>query len=67
MTEAVEWRKSSFSGHGEEENCIQLALPDGKVRLRESDLPDGIVVLTPDQLGSFIRAIKAGALDHLTA
>jgi hypothetical protein len=61
----MEWRKSSFSGHGEEENCVELAVVDGKVRLRESDAPTATIRTTPAQLGTFIRTAKSGALDHL--
>lgn len=65
MTEAMAWRKSSFSGHGEEENCVELAVVDGKVWLREGDTPAIAIRTTPAQLGTFIRTAKAGALDHL--
>ncbi|MEU5610018.1 DUF397 domain-containing protein [Streptomyces sparsogenes] len=66
MTEAVAWRKSSFSGHGEEENCVELAVADGKVRLRESDTPATTLTTTPGRLATFIRTVKAGALDNLS-
>ncbi|MFD8869596.1 MULTISPECIES: DUF397 domain-containing protein [unclassified Streptomyces] len=66
MTEAMEWRKSSFSGHGEEENCVELAAADGKIWLRESDTPTAAIRTTPARLGTFIRTVKTGALDDLS-
>ncbi|MER7788242.1 DUF397 domain-containing protein [Streptomyces sp. NPDC097640] len=65
MTEAMAWRKSSFSGHGEEENCVELAVADGEVWLRESDTPVVAIRTTPAQLGTFIRTAKTGTLDYL--
>lgn len=59
------WRKSSFSGHGEADNCVELAVVDGKVWLRESDAPTATVSATPAHLCTFIRTVKAGALDHI--
>ncbi|MER8153846.1 DUF397 domain-containing protein [Streptomyces sp. NPDC094472] len=59
------WRKSSFSGHGETNDCVELAAVCGEIRLRESDTPADILTTTPGRLGRFIRAVKAGALDHL--
>ncbi|MGY0057555.1 DUF397 domain-containing protein [Streptomyces sp. LZ34] len=66
MTKSVAWRKSSFSGHGDADNCVELAVMDGKVRLRESDAPAATITATPGQLATFIRTVKAGALDHLS-
>lgn len=66
MTEAMEWRKSSFSGHSEEENCVELAVTDGKIWLRESDTPTATIRTTPARLGTFISTVKTGALDHLS-
>ncbi|MDX3230111.1 DUF397 domain-containing protein [Streptomyces sp. ME19-01-6] len=66
MTKSVAWRKSSFSGHGEADNCVELAVVDGKVWLRESDTPTAAIRTTPAHLGTFIRTVKAGALEHLS-
>ncbi|MFI1331598.1 DUF397 domain-containing protein [Streptomyces sp. NPDC020845] len=59
------WRKSSFSGEGN--NCLNVASAvDGTIRLRESEAPDTVLTTTPTHLGHFIRAAKAGQFDHLT-
>ncbi|MCQ8832508.1 DUF397 domain-containing protein [Streptomyces malaysiensis] len=59
------WRKSSFSGPGETNDCVELATAGGEIRLRESDAPADILTTTPGRLGTFIRAVKAGTLDRL--
>nr|WP_055557714.1 DUF397 domain-containing protein [Streptomyces sp. NBRC 110028] len=61
----VNWRKSTFSGHADN-NCVELAAQDGKVSLRESDDPAVVVTVTPASLGVFIRTAKRGGLDRLT-
>lgn len=59
------WRKSSYSPNAA--NCVYVrAEHDGTVRLRESDTPDTILATTPATFGTFIRATKAGVLEHLT-
>ncbi|WP_262702886.1 MULTISPECIES: DUF397 domain-containing protein [Streptomyces] len=65
-TSTDNWQKSSFSGNAA--NCVYVAL-DGKrrVRMRESDEPELILATTPATFGVFIRAVKAGDLDRLSA
>ncbi|MFE3887486.1 DUF397 domain-containing protein [Streptomyces lydicus] len=61
----IEWRKSSFSEQGD--NCVELALYDGEILVRESDIPDVIVRTTPDKLRAFLAGAKAGEFDGLLA
>jgi hypothetical protein len=57
----VSWRKSSFSGSGQDNNCVEVAASaDGGIYLRESDDPTLILTTTPARLSAFIRAIKSG-------
>lgn len=65
MEKPMAWRKSSFSGPGETNDCVELAAAGGEIRLRESDAPGDILTTTPGRLGTFIRAVKAGTLDRL--
>ncbi|MES4908944.1 MULTISPECIES: DUF397 domain-containing protein [unclassified Streptomyces] len=58
----LNWRKSSFSTSGA--NCVELAAVPNGIHLRESDEPDAVIHTTPATLRSFIRAVKAGRLDH---
>ncbi|MER8159660.1 DUF397 domain-containing protein [Streptomyces sp. NPDC094472] len=66
MSEA-NWRKSSYSGAGDGNSCIELALIGTTVALRESDDPRTVLATTPAKLGALLRSIKAGELDHLAA
>ncbi|PGH46817.1 DUF397 domain-containing protein [Streptomyces sp. Ru87] len=56
----IEWQKSSFSGGGADENCLEVGLSAAGIHLRESDAPD--VVLTPDRsaLRALIRGVRQG-------
>ncbi len=65
MSSSTHWRKSSFSGIGDDNHCVELAVVDSQIWLRESDDPAAIMTTTPARLGTFIRAVKAGTLDHL--
>ncbi|MGK5499403.1 DUF397 domain-containing protein [Streptomyces sp. URMC 125] len=64
MPDSTTWTKSSFS-EGEGANCIELAVQDGHVLIRESDRPDEVVVTTPAKLDAFLKGAKAGEFDHL--
>ncbi|MHB0908373.1 DUF397 domain-containing protein [Streptomyces argenteolus] len=59
----VQWRKSSFSEQSG--NCIELAVVDGGVLVRESDDPEVIVRTTPAKLAAFLAGAKAGEFDDL--
>jgi Domain of unknown function (DUF397) len=62
------WQKSSFSGSGEDDNCVELGVfPAGGTHLRESETPGTILTLTPHRLAGLIRTVKAGDLDHHAA
>lgn len=59
----LNWQKSSFSD-GAGPNCVELAAVDDGIHMRESDEPGTVIRTTPAALGSFIRAVKTGRLDH---
>ncbi|MFD7984454.1 DUF397 domain-containing protein [Kitasatospora indigofera] len=65
MPTPTTWQKSSLSGNGDGTECIELAVQDGAVLLRESDDPGIIVTTTPAKLRAFILGVKAGEFDHL--
>ncbi|MGO4755223.1 DUF397 domain-containing protein, partial [Streptomyces sp. 2MCAF27] len=52
------WRKSSFSGTGPDNNCIELAAVGGAIQLRESEAPGTVIHTAPRQLAALIRAAK---------
>lgn len=54
------WQKSSFSGSGDDNACVELAAAPGSVFLRESDDPRVVLRTTPARLAAFLRTLKAG-------
>ncbi|AXE78869.1 DUF397 domain-containing protein [Streptomyces atratus] len=60
MTKDIVWQKSSFSGGGDSSNCVELAITDGRIRLRESDEPGTELAVTRDQLGRLLGGVKGG-------
>jgi hypothetical protein len=64
MSNTHNWRKSSYSPNAA--NCVYVRNDrDGTLRLRESDVPEVTLEATPTTFGAFVRAAKAGKLDHL--
>ena len=61
----LRWRKSSFSGNGLDNNCVELAASGGAIRVRESEEPGAVVRAARGPLAAFIRGVKAGEFDHL--
>ncbi|KND26023.1 DUF397 domain-containing protein [Streptomyces acidiscabies] len=63
MSAPIEWQKSSFSG-GDGPQCIEIALRDGHILMRESDNPTEVITTTPAKLAAFLAGAKAGEFDH---
>lgn len=61
MLIALKWQKSTFSGGGSGEDCIELAESPTGVHLRESDEPATVLTTAPASLRSLVAAIKTGA------
>jgi hypothetical protein len=58
-TSARQWRKSSYSGSGN--NCVEVAQSLGSCLVRDSKNPDGgHLTLTPGDWKAFARDIKRG-------
>ncbi|WP_328506539.1 DUF397 domain-containing protein [Streptomyces sp. NBC_00391] len=53
------WQKSTFSGGGDHDDCVQIAAHPHTVLLRESEEPGQVVRTTPAGLAALIRAIRA--------
>ncbi|WKU46574.1 DUF397 domain-containing protein [Streptomyces sp. VNUA116] len=54
------WQKSTYSGNGDNNDCVEVAATGGTIALRESDTPATVVRTTPPALGVLIRTLKAG-------
>ncbi|MCQ0024163.1 DUF397 domain-containing protein [Streptomyces somaliensis DSM 40738] len=52
---ALEWRKSSFSSNGPEGDCVEAAITEGAVHVRDSKNADGpLLTVTPQNWSSFV-------------
>ncbi|AJP05718.1 hypothetical protein TU94_15530 [Streptomyces cyaneogriseus subsp. noncyanogenus] len=59
----MRWRKSSYSEQSG--NCLEIAVVDGQVLVRESDDPGVVVRTTRAKLAAFLAGAKAGEFDDL--
>lgn len=59
----ISWRKSSKST--DTGNCLEVAMLDGEILIRESDDPDRIIRTTRSKLRAFIDGAAAGEFDDL--
>ncbi|MGW5644491.1 DUF397 domain-containing protein [Saccharopolyspora sp. NPDC003752] len=52
------WRKSSYSGGGNQ--CVEIGVAPGAIGIRDTkDRTYGMLVVTPAHFASFLEAIKA--------
>ncbi|MFF1444429.1 DUF397 domain-containing protein [Streptomyces sp. NPDC058295] len=54
------WQKSSYSGEGDGNDCVELASTPATLHLRESDAPDAVLATAPAPLAQFLHAIRTG-------
>ncbi|MFI5872148.1 DUF397 domain-containing protein [Streptomyces sp. NPDC051445] len=55
------WQKSSFSGGGDGNDCVELAATTpASLHLRESDAPGAVLTTAPAPLAHFLHAIHTG-------
>ncbi|WP_405544607.1 DUF397 domain-containing protein [Streptomyces phaeochromogenes] len=52
------WQKSSFSGGGDSDDCVELAARQDTILLRESDEPDAVITATGAGLAALIRHLR---------
>jgi len=62
MNRTLYWQKSSFSGGGEGNACVELAATPTTIHLRESDTPTTHLTTTPTPLAHLLQAIHTGNL-----
>jgi hypothetical protein len=64
VSASFKWQKSSFSGGGSGEDCVELAsAPDAAIHVRESDAPTTALTTGAPQLHALLTALKGG---HVT-
>ena len=59
MTRPIHWQKSSFSGGGDGDSCVELAAVNGDPLLRESDEPERILPVTHHGLAALLLHLRA--------
>ncbi|MFI5795109.1 DUF397 domain-containing protein [Streptomyces sp. NPDC051677] len=62
MTSPHNWRKSSYSGEGDGNDCVELASTPTTLHLRESDDPTTVLTTTHTPLTHLLHAIRVGSL-----
>lgn len=54
------WRSSSYSGHGNDGNCVEVAYPGPTVAIRDSKSPTtGTLVLSPAAWSHFLAEVSS--------
>lgn len=54
----IQWQKSSSSGGADGNECVELALSDGELLLRESDDPARVLALTRNGLAALLEQMR---------
>ncbi|MFE1286632.1 DUF397 domain-containing protein [Streptomyces sp. NPDC058751] len=62
MSTPDNWQKSSYSGPGDGDSCVELAAGPTTLHLRESDAPDTVLTTGPAPVGHLLRAIRSGTV-----
>ncbi|MET7568009.1 DUF397 domain-containing protein [Streptomyces sp. NPDC005492] len=59
MSTPDNWRKSSYSGGGDGNSCVEIANDPTRVAIRDSKIPAGaILTLPPGAFSTFVNALK---------
>lgn len=58
MSNAKKWQKSTYSGSGDGNNCLELRTARPHIHLRESDAPAQELHTTPTALTHLLRTLK---------
>ncbi|WP_037677007.1 DUF397 domain-containing protein [Streptomyces griseus] len=62
MNHALRWQKSTFSGGGEGNTCVELATSPTALHLRESDSPGTVLTTTPGAVANLLAGIRTGSV-----
>lgn len=58
MSGMATWQKSSFSGNGPDNNCVEVAVVGDEIAIRESEAPGTALVATAETFDSLIQRVK---------
>ncbi|MBZ6285215.1 DUF397 domain-containing protein [Streptomyces olivaceus] len=60
MSTPIQWRKSSYSGSGDGNACVEVALDHPHIAVRDSKTPTRAVLTFPTPaFAAFLRALQA--------
>ncbi|MEU1690698.1 DUF397 domain-containing protein [Streptomyces hirsutus] len=60
MTESLHWRKSSFSGGGDGNTCVEIATLPARIAIRDSKRPThGPLSFPAGAFADFVATLKA--------
>lgn len=60
MTTPITWRKSSYSGGGDGNNCVEIAPYDSRIAIRDSKTPARATLSVPaGAFAAFVEALKS--------
>ncbi|MEV6588303.1 DUF397 domain-containing protein [Streptomyces acidicola] len=54
----IQWQKSTYSGGAAGNECVELALDEDELLLRESDAPTRILPVTPTALAALLCDVQ---------
>ncbi|MFG2683328.1 DUF397 domain-containing protein [Streptomyces sp. NPDC048392] len=61
MTTFDNWRKSSYSGEGDGNSCVEIAVSAGRVGVRDSKTPArASLTFPPEAFAPFVEDLKRG-------
>ena len=60
MPQPRHWQKSTFSGGGEGNTCVELAATRTTLHLRESDTPNTQLTTSTAALAQLLHGVKSG-------
>ncbi|MBZ6137953.1 MULTISPECIES: DUF397 domain-containing protein [Streptomyces] len=62
MTTFDNWRKSSYSGEGDGNSCVEVAISSSHVGVRDSKTPArAFLTFPPEAFAPFLEGLKADA------
>jgi hypothetical protein len=63
VTETLRWRKSSFSGGGDGNTCVEIAALPTRVAIRDSKAPSqGTLTIPVGSFGALVQSLKRATI-----